>query len=79
MSIIGPNQTISPAVYDVAVQEYTSLPFDFLAAHGERIARAYDMGEPVWMIGDELRVRYDHRPQVSKSALELALRVVRVG
>ena len=42
-----------------------------------RIDRAYDMGEPIAMICDELQLRYAHRPRMEKTPLEMATRVVR--
>lgn len=41
----------------------------------DRISVAFDMGEPVWMIADELRLRLS-APRPMKSARELAVRVV---
>lgn len=42
----------------------------------ERISAAFDMGEPVWMITDELRLRIS-APKPTKTPLEMAVRVVR--
>ena len=76
--MIASNQTISAGVYDVAVRVACNLPEDFISAHQGRITAAYTMGEPVWMIADELRLRYQMRPfRPTKSPRALAVRVVR--
>lgn len=43
----------------------------------QRIGVAFDMGEPVWMIADELRLRLS-APKPTKTPREMAVRVVRI-
>lgn len=77
-SIIAENQTVSRGTYGTAVRITANIPEDFVAANIALIDRAYSYGEPVWMIADELRLRYQHRPQATKSPAELAKRFVRI-
>lgn len=43
-----------------------------------RISAAYDMGEPVWMVAEEIRIRASAPPR-AKTPRGLAVRVVRVS
>ena len=43
----------------------------------QRIAVAFDMGEPVWMIADELRLRLS-APKPTKTPREHAIRIVQL-
>jgi hypothetical protein len=72
-----PNQTVSRGVYGTAIRQLP-IPEDFIAAQAARIDSAYEAGEPLWMICDEMMLRYQHRPQHSLTPHEAAIRVVRV-
>jgi hypothetical protein len=77
-TIIAANQSVGRGVYGMAIRTALAIPEDFIASHAERINRAYDMGEPIAMICDELLFRFQHRPQPTKSPRELAVRVVKL-
>ena len=81
MSIIGSNQTVSPVVYGIAVRQEASLPNDFIHVNRYRIDRAYNAGEPIWMIAAELKMVFETRPihKPMKTPRALAIRTTRVG
>jgi hypothetical protein len=61
------------------VQNATKAPHDFIKGLLPRIERAYDMGETVEMIADEINLRFSlRRPPATKTPRALAARVVRV-
>lgn len=73
MSIIPANQTCSWMVYNMAIANACNLSHAFVASQRARIARAYDNGEPVWMIVDELKLVHSIKPaRREKTPLELA-------
>lgn len=76
---IAENQTVSFAVYMQAIYNSVNCPAEFIRQHVDRIGRAYDMGEPIKLICNEMQLRYDHRPQRTKTPRQLAKRVVKVG
>lgn len=76
--VIAANQTVSRGVYGIAIREAAGLPEAFILAHAERVNLAYTMGEPIAMIVDELRFRYEHRPHQTKTPGQLAVRRTRV-
>jgi len=53
------NQTVSFSVYNQAIAHDTGLPHEFLKANAHRIHRAFDHGEPIWMIVVELNMVHD--------------------
>ena len=69
------NQSVSWSVYKSAVAAH----FDnaFFAAHQPRVMRAFDMGEPIQMIVDELKLRQQFKAN-KKTPRQLAVRVVRI-
>lgn len=73
------NQPVSLTIYRNAVAEAARLPHDFMVTMKGRIELAFNVGEPIHMIVDELKLRYSLRPlhKPMKSPRELALRVVR--
>lgn len=73
------NQTVSRTVYGHAVANSALLPNEFMRAHAARIDRAFNAGEPVWMIADELKMVHSlgGTRQRHKTPRELAARVVR--
>ena len=77
MTTIAHNQTVSRGVYGVAIREALKIPNEFIVAQTARIDLAYDMGEPIAMIVDELRLRYEHRPQIIQSPGRLAVRWIK--
>lgn len=74
------NQPVSLTIYRNAVAEACRLPHDFIASKASRIERAFDMGEPVHMIVDELKLLYTLRPlhKPMKSPRALAVRVMKI-
>ncbi len=79
MALIGDNQTVSRGVYGMSIRNVLNIPEDFIVAQADRINRAYDNGEPLWMIADELRIRFVHRPQRTNPPGALAVRRVRIS
>ena len=53
------NQTVSYSVYSQAIGCESRLTHDFLAKHGARITRAFNAGEPIWMIVAELKMVHE--------------------
>lgn len=53
MMRVPSNQTTSWTVYFQAISNESHLPHDFLSSQISRVERAFDAGEPVWMIVDE--------------------------
>lgn len=60
--MIAANQQVSPGVYTRTVQDQAALPHEFMKINAGRIDRAYNAGEPIWMIVDELKMVYATRP-----------------
>ncbi len=77
------NQTVSWSVYRQAVSIESCLPDDFIRSRLNRIERAFDAGEPIWMIVAELQMVHgivahpSYRP-ATKTPLQLAKRVVQL-
>lgn len=73
------NQTVSWSIYKQNIAVETGLPNDFLASQGKRIARAFEYGEPIWMIAAELKICHETLPtwKPGKTPRQLAVRVVR--
>lgn len=61
-SLIHPLQTVSAGSYSRFVQDEALLPHDFMKTQAARVDRAYQAGEPIWMIVSELRMIYETRP-----------------
>lgn len=77
ISIINHNQTVSRTVYGFAIREACKIvPEEFILSQQKRIDAAYLAGEPVWMIVDEIALRWIHRPKSTKTPRELAKRIV---
>ena len=80
MMHIPNNQPISFTVYKQAIANACIFPNAFLQEHAARIEQAFDHGEPVQMIIDELKMRYRIRPvRSTKTPRQIAKRVVRVS
>lgn len=61
------------------VQNAASVPHEFIKGLLPRIERAYDMGETVEMIAEEVTLRFSlRRPPATKTPRALAARFVRV-
>lgn len=73
------NQPVSYTVYRQAIHNALAVPADFLATLQPRIQQAFEYGEPISMIVDELRMRWEIRVRKPKTPRSLAARVVRVG
>ena len=76
--IISPNQTIDAGNYLRFVSNACSVPHDVMDGLHDRIMLAYEMGETVEMIAEEITLRYGlRRPARHKTPRALASRVVR--
>jgi hypothetical protein len=73
------NQAVSYTTYRNAVREACNLPEDFMSAQAARIEGAFDMGETVTQIAEEMVLRYSLRRlhKLHKTPRELADRVVK--
>jgi hypothetical protein len=69
------NQTTIFAHYKSMVAEVAGVTIDALEVHRRRLNAAFDIGEPVWMIADEIKLRCSF-PAKHKSPRELAARIV---
>lgn len=77
MNKVPANQPVSYSTYIAAVQTALPLPSAFIVAHAPRITQAFEMGEPIAMITDELKMRWQiTRGKWQKSPRALAARVV---
>jgi hypothetical protein len=71
-------KTTMPFVFfKASVAERAGLPIETVEAFSARLLSAYDMGEAVWMIADELRLRAD-APRKHKTPRQLAMRVMKI-
>jgi hypothetical protein len=68
------NQSVSWSVYKNAVAAHFGN--DFFNSHQPRVMRAFEMGEPIQMIVDELKFRQQFKSN-KKTPLQLAVRVVK--
>ncbi len=76
MNSVPANQSVSYTVYIQAVGNSAGIPVAFLRANDARIMAAFDMGEPVWMISDEMKLRHEMQSvRPHKTPRQLALRV----
>lgn len=57
------------------VIDAAGVSFDAANVFASRIAAAFDMGEPVWMVADEIKLRVS-APKPRKTPRQLAVRVV---
>ena len=57
------------------VIDAAGLTFEVANRFSDRIAAAFDMGEPVWMVADELKLRAS-APKPAKTPRQMATRVV---
>lgn len=79
MDQVPANQTVSFGIYSQTIQNACPFPHDFFRANAARIQRAYDHGEPLWMIIDELKLVHSmRRPAPTKTPRQLAAKVVRI-
>jgi hypothetical protein len=62
--------------YKSMVIDAAGVTFEAANRFASKIARAYDMGEPVWMVADEIKL-FCAAPRKMKTPRELALRVVK--
>ncbi len=77
-TIIPENQSVSYGVYLRSVADQSGLPHEFLKEQAVRIERAYDMGEPIPMIVEEMKLRHAMRPaKRHPTPRQAAVRVVR--
>lgn len=59
------------------VAEAAGISIEALERFTDRLHAAFDMGEPVWMVADEMKLRAA-APRKPKTPREMAIRVVRV-
>jgi hypothetical protein len=72
------NQTVCYSVYLQTVSR--KFPHDFIKSREARIGRAFDCGEPIWMIEAELDAYFEYwQIPKEKTPLQLAIRVVRTA
>lgn len=65
------NQTVSFSVYMQTVSR--SFPHSFIKELMPRIEQAFDAGEPIWMIEEELKLRHEYwQIPKQKTPLQLA-------
>lgn len=65
--------------YKSNVVEALGVPVAAVAPYAARIGRAFDMGEPVWMVADEIALRLEFASiRRTKTPRELAARVVQI-
>lgn len=73
------NQTVSFSTYTAAIRTQVRAPETFIRQKMARIEQAFDMGEPIWMIVQELQMVRDMTPPArTKTPRQLAARVVTV-
>jgi hypothetical protein len=74
------NQSVSWTVYLQAVGNESRLPHSFIQEQMKRIERAFDHGEPIHMIVEELKMVFAIRPMWSptKTPRQLAKRVMKL-
>jgi hypothetical protein len=78
MNRVPANQPVSFTTYLGAINTALPVPKAFISAHLDRISNAFDMGEPIAMIIDELKLRWQiTRGKWQKTPRQLAARVVR--
>jgi hypothetical protein len=75
------NQAVCFAVYKPSVIREAGVTVDEAERFSRQIMRAFDFGEPIWSAAMEVRflVESNRNYRPSKSPLQLAKRVVRVG
>jgi hypothetical protein len=64
-------------IYKMLVATRAGISMKMLDGFRARLHTAYDMGEPAWMIADEIKLRAS-APKPTKTPRALALRVVTV-
>jgi hypothetical protein len=69
------NETTTFIFYKSNVAELSGVCVEDLERFHDRLAVAYDMGEPVWMVADEMKLRVN-APRPRKTPRQLAIRVV---
>lgn len=78
MNRVPKNQSVSFTVYVQAINKHAAIPAQFVRDNIDRITKAFDIGEPIWMIADEMKLRYQMQHHHTKTPRQLAQRVVRV-
>jgi len=74
------NQPVSFTIYMQAIHTGVKAPSEFVRSRLGRIQRAYDIGEPVQFVIEEIQLLWDMRPiPKTKTPRQLAARVTRVG
>lgn len=71
------NETTQFVFYRSMVAEVANVSIETLDQFRNRVNAAFDMGEPVWMIADEIKLRAA-APRKTKTPRALAVRVVMV-
>jgi hypothetical protein len=66
------NQSVSWTPFFQAVCNGCGLPHDFVSRHIDRIERAFDMGETIEMVVEEMRMRFEERPRARVTPLQMA-------
>jgi hypothetical protein len=66
-------------IYRQLVLDASGLSDARLSDFSARLATAYNVGEPAWMIADEIALRAAHQSKPQKTPRQMALRVVEVA
>jgi hypothetical protein len=74
--MIPANQTVSFTTYFQAVSNAVPASHEFLQSHMKRIEQAFNYGEPISMLAEEIAMRWNIRAKKAKTPRELAVRVV---
>jgi hypothetical protein len=70
-------ETMPFVFFKSSVAERAGLPVETVEVFSDRLITAYDMGEAVWMIADELKLRAA-APRKHKTPRQLAVRVMEI-
>lgn len=58
--VVPENQTVSFSTYVSAVSlECIEVPWEFMRKYADRICRAFEMGEPISMMAEEINLRWE--------------------
>jgi hypothetical protein len=71
------NATMPFVFFKAAVAERAGLSIEAVEVFSHRLLAAYDMGEAVWMIADEIKLRAA-APRKHKSPRQLAVRIMKI-
>lgn len=73
----GTKTTMPFILFKDAVAERAGLSIEMVELFSNRLLAAYDMGEAVWMIADEIKLRAA-APRKHKTPRQLAVRIMQI-